>query len=299
MTSENGQNRSQPKAGWYVIAIFDLLGQQDNLRRLTKLPDPNNSVEIGKFNKIIKDLYAPYYTIRKLFTDAVDAFQTGGLDISTLSADQQMLLKKIRSTPISIRHFSDSTIINIPLDRDSSPCPCRAIYGVLVAAAQTMIACLAKKMPIRGGIDVGIAINFDANEIYGPALARAHVLESKIAQYPRIVIGETLYHYLQTTKSISAVDAESDANSKMALTASELLVADDDGQLILDYLGTHFRDRLHESSGQRVIIHEAYKFIIEQSDKYQKDRNSKLGFRYTLIRNYFENRLPLWGFTLE
>jgi hypothetical protein len=38
----------------------------------------------------------------------------------------------------------------------------------------------------------------------------------------------------------------------------------------------------------------AYEQILKQSERYQREKNSMLAFRYTLLRNYFEARLPLW-----
>jgi hypothetical protein len=55
---------------------------------------------------------------------------------------------------------------------------------------------MSQGWPIRGGIELGLAMDIDNDDIYGPALARAYTLESKVAQYPRIVIGEELILYL-------------------------------------------------------------------------------------------------------
>lgn len=292
-------SQEQKYIGWHVVAIFDLLGQQDALRSLTGLPNVDNQKEFEEFKRKVEYFYAPFYAIRSLFTSSIKTFQEGGLDLSLVPKEQQELIKRFRATPIHVRHFSDSVIVNIPLKREISEFPSRAIYGVLAAAAQTMIVCLAKKIVLRGGIDLGLAMTLDNNEIYGPALARAHTLESKVAQYPRIVIGEQLLQYLHALSQQPQTTHEASVNSGLASKALELLALDDDGQAFLDYLGVHFRDRLQQLETTKEAITLAYNFIIEQSIKYKETRNSKLGFRYTLIRNYFESRLNLWGLSTQ
>ena len=46
--------------------------------------------------------------------------------------------------------------------------------------------------PLRGGIDVGLGLEITADEVYGPALERAHYLESRLADYPCVLVGDEL-----------------------------------------------------------------------------------------------------------
>jgi hypothetical protein len=164
-------------------------------------------------------------------------FIEGGIDDTTLPSFQQELLKKFRSTPISYRHFSDSLIVYIPLRDDIGKFQCRAIYGVLTATAATFLACLVHSSTIRGGIDLGLAMDIGKGEIYGPALARAYNLESRVAQYPRIVIGEELARYLQAVARQEVLTIEDKANADLAVKSLKLFVVDDDGCTILDSWG--------------------------------------------------------------
>jgi hypothetical protein len=45
------------------------------------------------------------------------------------------------------------------------------------------------------------AIDIFPNEVYGPGLVSAHVLESEVAQYPRVVVGPGLMRYLAALQS--------------------------------------------------------------------------------------------------
>ncbi len=291
--SLNETDQQQKYLGWHVVSILDLLGQQEALRSITALPNRNNQEELAEFKSKVEGFYKPFYAVRKFFTDSIQIFQTGK-DISQLPPEQQDFLKAFRNSPIFLRHFSDSLIAHVPLNRDISKFPCRAIYGVLAATAQTMVSCLANKMALRGGIELGIAMNLDENEIYGPALARAHTLESKIAQYPRILIGDELVRYLHAVAEQEPGSSEARVNIGLAEKCKELVMVDDDGQMFLDYLGVHFRNLLQHLPISKEAVQMAYNFVIEQSIKHRENRNSKLGFRYTLLRNYFESRLAIW-----
>jgi hypothetical protein len=139
-------------------------------------------------------------------------------------------------------------------------------------------------------------MDIEDGEVYGPALARAHKLESRVAQYPRIVIGEELIRYLQMVAGQKATTEEERAHALLAKRSLGLLAVDDDGCTFLDWLGTDISKAFREKAE---LVQTAYKFIIQESVKHKEARNSKLGFRYTLLRNYVESRLPDWGVGLQ
>lgn len=74
--------------------------------------------------------------------------------------------------------------------------PAIGVYGCFNACCMLHLLALSLKRPIRGGIDVGLGIDLTDDEVYGPVLERAHFLESKVADYPRIVLGDDLTAYL-------------------------------------------------------------------------------------------------------
>jgi hypothetical protein len=141
---------------------------------------------------------------------------------------------------------------------------------------------------------LGLAFNIDDGEIYGPALARAYTLESKVAHYPRIVVGAELVRYLNAVASSPMTTVEEQINATTAQSCLKLLTEDDDGQAILDYLGDEFKDNLQAVPLTPEVVQMAYNFVMSESIKYQTEKNSKLGFRYTLLRNYFEARIQKW-----
>lgn len=75
------------------------------------------------------------------------------------------------------RGISDSFIVTVCLaDVELLPAPVNGVYRAYVAAASMWLLALSIGHPIRGGIDVGLAIDIDDDEIYGPVLDNAYRL---------------------------------------------------------------------------------------------------------------------------
>jgi hypothetical protein len=290
------KTRGPKHMAWYVVAFLDLLGQQDVLSKITALPNVENQEEVAAFKQKVAELYKPLYGLETFFKASIKPFIEGGRGETTFLPSEQEFLKQFRSTPVFYRHFSDSLIVHIPLSNDIGKFQCHAIYGVLAATAVTFLSCLVHSWTIRGGIELGLAMDIEEGEVYGPALARAYRLESRVAQYPRIVIGEELIRYLQMVAGQEAITAEERAHARVATRSLGLLAVDDDGCTFLDWLGSDIRSSFQKRAE---LVHTAYNFIIQESVKHKEARNSKLGFRYTLLRNYVESRLPDWGVGLQ
>ena len=187
----------EKRIGWHVIAFLDLLGQQAKLRELNALPNTVDALEIAHFERRIEEIYKPIVALRKIFKAGIEAsIDLNGPNANWTPQDQEFR-RQFRATPIYQRPFADSLIVGIPLLDSIGKFPCRAIYFTLVSTAITFFSCLAFGCVFRGGIDMGLAMEIGNNELYGPAIARAYALESKVANYPRVVVGEGLTRYLE------------------------------------------------------------------------------------------------------
>jgi hypothetical protein len=294
--AESQTNKKEKRISWHVVAFLDLLGQQDKLRKLTALPNMENPDEVATFKQEVSDLYRPLYALQTFFNTSIKPWTEATTNENSIMPFERELIQQFQSTPIFYRRISDSLIINIPLHNDIGKFPCRAIFGLLIATAATFFSCMVHSFAIRGGIDLGLGMDIEEGESYGPALARAHNLESRIAQYPRIVIGEELNRYLEAIATNQSLKIEDKAHAMFASKSRELIVDDEDGNRILDWLGTLYRTSFQHPVEQALKV---YNFIIQESSKYKEVRNSKLAFRYTLLRNYAEYRLPDWGINFK
>lgn len=279
--------------GHYAVAFIDLLGQQEFLRNLRSLPNSEDPQDMEATKEHLKNTYGAVTGMRKFFSDSFAAYARKPRDLSELTPQQRKEFNALTNNPIEFQTFSDSVVIFMPLRTDTAKLPVRGVFGILGAAATTFICCLAAGHPIRGGIDVGLGMDIAKNDIYGPALSRAYTLESRIANYPRIVVGNELVRYLETTRDQEPIDAAAVVAKKTAERCIECLAVDDDGYPFVDYLGESYR-RMFGEVIDVSVIQKAYSHVLNFTAKYQKEKNSKLAFRYTLLRNYFEDRLPLW-----
>jgi hypothetical protein len=103
-------------------------------------------------------------------------------DLRRLILQHVRLLRLPVQSPVNVSTFSDNVVISSIPHRDVTPYFLREM-----ATLQLMTMSLGFLM--RGGITVGDIIH-DEEVVFGPALIRAHELESKIAVYPRIVVDE-------------------------------------------------------------------------------------------------------------
>jgi len=285
--------QSKKSVGWYFVAFIDVLGQGHLLRGMRDLPEKTDKKEMAEFIALLKKTVGTVTGMRDLFNEFFKGLSRYEFDLSPFTPEQQKLLSQVKSNHLKSHMFSDSVILYFPLRDDANKVPVGGVYAALAAAATTFIVMLASGHAIRGGIDVGVGIEISDTEVYGSALYRAYELERRTAQYPRIVLGDSLISYIQSKRSISRGDFFAAANKITAELCTKLIAVDTDGVPFLDYLGEGFKQNIAKDSIPD-IVKKAYDFVMQESSRCQEARDSKLAFRYTLLRNYFEARMHLW-----
>jgi len=94
--------------------------------------------------------------------------------------------------------WSDGVLLACPLmpERDHAV-PVFGVYDILFTCAGLMLIQLASGNPIRGSVDVGTGVEAEG-ELFGAALVKAYQLESEVAKFPRLAVGDALVAYLQS-----------------------------------------------------------------------------------------------------
>lgn len=208
--------------------------------------------------------------------------------------EKKNLLKGFANSSIKINQFSDFVMAHVSLaPNENAKLPVRGVYGLVMASASTMLINLAAGNPVRGGVDVGVSLEMSNDEIYGASIARAYTLESKIANYPRIVVGDECIDYLQQISENNPRNEIDIIAKLMAESIQAMIVEDVDGYKIIDYLGQAAKDQLIGSYNYD-LISKAYEFVTKTSQSFQKKRNSKVAFKYCLLKDYIESRLHIW-----
>jgi hypothetical protein len=273
------------KLGHHLVAFLDVLGQRDRLRGLKK---PTNAQEEDEVKEVLRQTAGFVVELRTVFQNQFEAFEAGTPSM------QRHTKEPLRP---SFTGFSDSFVTSVPLREEGHELvPIVTVFSALSAACVVMLTALASKHPLRGGIDAGLATEIGPGEIYGTALERAYLLECRVAKYPRLVIGDELWKYLnaalthfesQTTPAAKAITA-------IVKKTMQMIVTDADGRRVLDYLGPVMVENAGPDHGQ-LMIQPAYDFVLAEQKLMLSKGDPELIGRYVLLRRYFESRLGPWG----
>ncbi len=293
MVVRNKKNKNKKKKepdeqylSYHVVFFMDILGQKDKIRNLRSLPTNEKEEDVIE---ILKQTVTVVRKTRELFKTFYNASLNTQSHILKIPKEHRNDYLKMRKSELKFRGFSDSLIISVPMKNDNEYCtPMNDTYTALLGACSMVLVSLAMGHPIRGGVDVGLCMDIEPNEIYGAAIERAYSLESNFAEYPRILIGSTLLSYLH---AISDQVSETPFGKMAKSTADRclsLLAPDIDGQIILNFLCEEVRkiDKYEEE-----IIPRAYNFAFKEYDKYMSLDNRKLASRYGRLLSYFSYQL--------
>ncbi len=206
--------------------------------------------------------------------------------------------KEMMKSNLKHQRFSDCIQAYVCLHTDKYHSNAiNGVFGALLACGGMLLLSLATKKAFRAGIEVGLGTELDNGEIYGPVLYKAYELESKVAEYPRIVIGQELINYLKTLanahEQLPAQTKEDVELCKlMATKCLKMIVRDLDGIPILDYLGTEFLQNINENSERAKELEGvsklALQFVESEYSKRKQAGDKKLALRYYLLLNYLK-----------
>ena len=279
------------RLGHHLVVFLDVLGQRERFKALFLPKTPEQAATVAE---VLRQTAGFVLETRKGFEEQFTAFESGMTNLRKHTSE---------SVHPKFVGFSDSFVTSVPLRSEgNSLIPIISVSSALSAAAVTMLTSLASKHPLRGGIDVGLATEIGSGEIYGTALERAYLLESKEASYPRILIGDELWIYLNVALDNFQVQTTPEAKSIVTIIRKtmKLIAIDSDGKRILDYLGSVIAeipgtvDKFREE-----MVKPAYEFVISEQKRMNKGDNPKLIARYQALRQYVESRLRLWNLKVE
>lgn len=278
-------------AGYYVAALIDILGQQEELERIRSLassPEQKSEVEqlAGRCCQRLK-------LVRDLFTKGCAIKKTNPPQMFDLSDEQQTQLDTINTfEPAKFQGFGDTVIAYTTVKNRDDKLTVQAVDAFLGGCALTMLTCLSERLPIRGAIDVDFGFDCFESEIYGPVLQSVHKMEDAIAEYPRIIVGGGLINYLSRfpTNPPNA-DLADRFNARITAFCKEAIVPDIDGVQILDYAGSAVHQRLSAWPEINDKLHKVHDFARQEHRKFVSTGDRKLALRYALLEGYLNSRI--------
>lgn len=280
----------------YVVTFLDVLGQREVFKPLQRFKLIEHSEE---FKETLQSIHVDSaYYVKSLRESFVDFFnrQTADRPIPIgVPIDKIEMFKEMRKSNMKYKTFSDSMLFFASLKTDRFHCQAmNSVLTMLTATGGLLLATLAEKKVYRAGIDIGIGIEIEDNEVYGPAIFRAYDLENEIAQWPRIVVGEALINYLNDLiKKYPQVPNQTKEDleicEKWADYCLKSLKKDIDGHIILDYLGENFSSGLKEALGDKfkAFFDLAFAFVQSEYLRFKELKDTKMSQRYYLLHQYF------------
>ena len=284
---------------YYVVAYLDVLGQKEAFHNVDRIP--SNEDEKTRLIETLKKTFGFLGTFRSgfksYFSQLVQPTEIG----EKIPEDKKVLFEQMRGSDIHFSQFSDFVIAWAPLEMGSHPCvQINSIWGILTASASMFILSLFARHAIRGGIEVGTGLEMDTGEPYGPALNKAYSLESRIADYPRIVVGGQLIDYLRSHSVMVGEDVMTRYAKEHASRCLNMVKRDTDGFPFLDWLGKDIENLFkivqtpNPKASTEQILQGVGRFILEEKEKFALRQDAKLVERYTKLGNYFHSQIANW-----
>ena len=281
------------KAFNYCVSFIDLLGLRKAARGQGLLPVIDSEEAQRSFERIFRDNILP---IAQLQRDVEEMAK--GLAPSPNSPLRQSLNEKERvrwdemlNKSVKTQYWSDGFVRFACLGDSSVKCQTGGVFEIFCIAGYFCLRGLVLQTPVRGAIDIAWGVEIRPGELCGPVIARVYELESEVAQYPRIVVGQTVLPFLRAHSLNSGDDPLIRASRLWAQRCLDMLVQDDDGNWIVHYLGDTFQYSVTHSQHE-FLYGKARDFVAKQVQEHKEKRNSKLAFRYAQLLAYLEAHPP-------
>ncbi|MEK6756599.1 MAG: hypothetical protein AABZ02_10660 [Bacteroidota bacterium] len=277
-------------AGFYFVAFVDLLGQREKLSQFKGVPRTNEDKDA--FFQAMSETGAVVRNVRTSVAEWLANNKHVSEDaLANLPPERRDEFTNVRTLEAFQTGFSDCFTVAFPLQVDGVDerlSRARAVvdaWNALLGLSALSLLSLAQGIPWRAGVDVGIGVEILPNEVYGPALLSAYTLESRMAEYPRILVGRGLVDYLNFIEHLSPAEPLDAYAARMATRSKEFICTSDDGWPMLHMLSPAV---LKASANLVAAKREAHQWVREQHAQFWSRNDEKLYRRYARLSHYFD-----------
>ena len=296
---------------YYFVLLLDIMGQKEQLQKWQQLrPDSTITPEMREG---LRNSLGRVLNLRKIFFKFFESTEIGsrqGVIRQLIALNLPPGSERDRYSALSIcnpklLHFSDMLVAYSPAAAGpADDWNIMALYRTLGSVCNLIPSFLTLRIPIRGGICIGTAVEADDIGFYGPALAEAHHLESKVADYPRIVVSPALRDLIRSQPPEN--NGPADQYIRLGFELCQSMIADDsDGWTVVDYLGSGSRNLLAGNNilaqAQRQAVAQATTFVADECQRLTlaaavepSETMAKLAVRYLRLQHYFDGRKSVW-----
>ena len=287
--------------GPHVVTLIDFLGQASELAKWDFVPEtPEQEAE---WTAAVRRSMGRVLTWRKKFEgifsqSEADSDRYVKQAAAGQPAERRRELDEYRQTSLNTAHFSDTLIFCSPLQNEQGYWQVSRVADMIHTCGVLMLTALASKTVFRGAIEVGMLGRYPTGDPYGPALAKAHSIEAKLAKYPRIVIGPDLISYLNAIKENPDTSRTAQANRGIVGLCEKSISKDTDGLVIVDYLSDDFAPDAQTRALALDVQRQALAFVQTEHERFAKAGDDELAKRlaprlakqYERLLAYFQSR---------
>ena len=275
------------KVSNYAVAFLDILGQRAALRDCGLLPD-----SLDEFLPIARQSVAVVQNLHRSFDEFYSALSQPP-NTSLVHPNLRASFIQQQRTDLKYQRFSDGLVGFVSLAEDYDSDPLNGVYGLMGACGALCLLGLAIRQPIRGGFEIAWGVELNKSELYGCVVAKTYELESRVARYPRIVVGHEVMKYLSALEQLPGDSVQAQYRRSLALVCKELIGQSDDGEYIIDYLGEGF-EKYMMNNVDRSLYAEAAQYVSDQLEYWTSEGNSQLSDRYSELMVYFDRNRARW-----
>lgn len=277
-----------PKLELYIVTYIDIMGQSSRLKKLDELLNSRQSDDLVQ--KEISQTLGVVYRIREAFEKSMRKLENdyiiGDPAYQGVSPHKKAEILKLTKFKYTFQYLSDTVVIYTPLATEDRKHIMAHLLGMLVAAANTMLVTLSMEIPIRGGIEIGWAAEWDGGGFYGPVFGSVYNLEHNIAKYPRIVVGDKIKKYISSWLNKKSNDTLLWEVNKKQAGLCDRIIKDIDGSSTVDFLGKAMLE-LGISQSHKAMVKQGFDFICREYENAKKNNNPKLESQYKSLKTYY------------
>lgn len=287
--------KQEMKCSYHVVAWLDLLGQREMLKRIGLMPSMPE--EAAEFRQAVLNARGRVKEFRAMIRGLREGRSGNEKDGDEFSNSQwdiiaQAIWNRHSGIRVELEMISDAVLLKVDLKETRAHDPLNSVLALCEIAQLVVLSSLSKRFSVRGGIDRGVGFEIEADSLYGPVVVNAYELESKRADYPRLVFGPSFMGYLvykEKQAQESGIDPrEADLICDFLRQIRQLITFDVDGLPVLNFLsGAGVPKEPFES-----LVQDAMKFVEGEVARFRQEGGIDLFMRYSRLWNFMRAHAP-------
>lgn len=281
----------------YCVIFIDLMGHKRFLAELGRCAD------LAERQKRVDEISDPLRRFKDGIRQRVNEALCDTRNIireKVRGEGQEAMLNMVDGVSFGVQQFSDSTLVYVKMNSLASFV---ALLMILEFVAFRMLDCIGSGIPLRGGISIGQGWEVDENCLCGKAIEEAYNLESKVSNWGRVTVADSVVNELRGLKSFCENTPRCNFG-ELIWPLWKMICKDIDGVWFLDYLNPaveelykreHFdvdwvMERIQR--GKEFIDRKIGEFSGLASSDFE---SARLALRYEIMREYWISRIEMWG----